>query len=99
MTLPSQSLLWKNMNKRLTLGSSLSMKMMDTEPSLLSLWKSRLENHALILMVLAKSNIIIVYFFLAQTRWIGIGSIRFVYDPIYFYILKVFLKKIKFFLN
>jgi hypothetical protein len=51
------------MNKRLTLGSSLPMKMMDTEPSLLSLWKSRLENHALILMVLAESNIIIVYFF------------------------------------
>jgi hypothetical protein len=65
--------------------------------SLLSLWKSPVENHALILMVLAESNIIIVYFFLAQTRWIGIGSIRFVYESIYFYVLKVFLKKINFF--
>jgi hypothetical protein len=57
------------MNKRWTLGSSLSMKMMDTEPSLLSLWKSRLENHALILMVLAKSNIIIAICVFSK-RWV-----------------------------
>jgi hypothetical protein len=37
------------MNKRLTLASSLSMKMMDTEPSLLSSWKSRQENQTLLL--------------------------------------------------
>ena len=48
------------MNKELTLASSLFMKTMDMEPSLLYLWKSRLENHAFNILIYSSLIIIII---------------------------------------
>jgi hypothetical protein len=47
------------MNQRLKLGNSLCMTMTDKEDLLLSSWKQRPENYALILMVMTKSNSIV----------------------------------------